>query len=466
MSLLPSWSAELNIKPELLEQYSGVWAVEQYAFQSLVSRYSGLNLHAHIEAMKQADPTASQLKNAGDSGRAYELRDNIAVIPINGVLTKYGSSLSGRGSTKSIARAVRTAMSDNDVRGIALIIDSPGGQSAGLKDLTDRIASYRGTKPIYAYVEDLSASAAYWVASQTDKVFANNTTALIGSIGTYLVVTDYSGSAAQMGIKVHVVKAGEYKGAGEPGTNITPEQLANWQRLVDSVNQEFVADVARGRRMTLETATGLADGRVHPAKVAQELGLIDGIATIDEFFAQLSSVAVATKTPVVKGKRTMSVENDSITTVDLIKQIKAACPGASSEFVLSQVESGATVTEALGAYAKVLAEQVAAQQAQLAEQAEAHAKAVEEAKAEAAASAAANAGCKPLSATSEESVNYSGDPISDFNAKVVENMKSGLTRDQAIQRAAKQNPSLHVAFVLATNSGAKQQRLVREKYGV
>jgi ClpP class serine protease len=80
-------------------------------------------------------------------------------------------------------------------------------------------------KPVTAYIEDLGASAAYWVASQAGKIYSNEP-GFVGSIGTYLVVEDWSGAAeGAWASKVHVVKAGEFKGAGYPGTPVTDAQL-------------------------------------------------------------------------------------------------------------------------------------------------------------------------------------------------------------------------------------------------
>ncbi|MHB8862043.1 MAG: S49 family peptidase [Pirellulaceae bacterium] len=137
------------------------------------------------------------------------------------------------------------------------------------------------------FLDDLTASAAYWVASQATKVYANNKTALIGSIGTFAVLIDQSKRAEQLGVKVHVIKAGDFKGTGTPGTAITDKQLAHMQHIVDAANAEFLRGVATGRKMGSLAISAVADGRVHVAAEAKRLGLIDDVKPFDDVVRDL-----------------------------------------------------------------------------------------------------------------------------------------------------------------------------------
>jgi len=186
-----------------------------------------------------------------------------------------------------LRQQIRHAFRNTDAAGILLRFDSPGGTVAGTEDLAADIAAAAGGKPVYGYAEDLCASAAYWGYSQCTKTFAN-ATALVGSIGTYMAIEDLSGHAEQLGVKVHVIRAGTFKGAGTPGTEITDDQLAEWQRIVDELNAHFIAGVARGRRMGESKVRELADGRVHVGQAAVQLGLVDVIESFDDTLARLS----------------------------------------------------------------------------------------------------------------------------------------------------------------------------------
>jgi ClpP class serine protease len=130
-------------------------------------------------------------------------------------------------------------------------------------------------------MEDVCCSAAYWVAAPATKIFADNETTRGLSIGTYVVINDLSEAFAKAGVQTHLIKAGEFKGAGVAGTKITDPQLREWQREVDSLNSAFVQDVARGRKVSLATARGWADGRTLLANELLKTGAIDGIQTLE-----------------------------------------------------------------------------------------------------------------------------------------------------------------------------------------
>lgn len=217
----------------------------------------------------------ASFRTAAEQLRNYEVTESgVAVIRLEGILEKT--------QTAHVRSLLRNAIEDERVGGILLMVDSPGGTVAGTADLAASISSAAKVKPVHAFVEDLCASAAYWAASQALKVFANASTALVGSIGTYAVLVDSSAMADKAGIKVHVVRAGEYKGMGTPGTEITKSHLANMQHLVDAINSEFVKAIAVGRRMSASMIRHVADGRLHPAADAVRLRLIDGIQSIDK----------------------------------------------------------------------------------------------------------------------------------------------------------------------------------------
>ena len=94
------------------------------------------------------------------------------------------------------------------------------------------------------------------MASQaTKRCFANNATALYGGMGTYGVLVDQSGTAEKLGLKVHVIRAGEYKGMGEPGTVITEEQLREAQRMINAMNESYLGLIA-GRSRPVSAIQG------------------------------------------------------------------------------------------------------------------------------------------------------------------------------------------------------------------
>ena len=210
---------------------------------------------------------------------ALRLEGRTAVIEVRGTLTRrpeWWSRHRGATSYQEVSSLIVAAESSPEVSEILLVIESPGGESDGLVELA---AQVRGTrKRVRAHIEALGASAAYWLASQADTVTASPH-ARVGSIGTYIPIWDTSARAEKAGIKVHVVRSGEHKGAGSFGDLVSVGQLSAFQETVDQITSGFVADVARGRGLPVEEVAALANGRVWLAERAVDLGLIDGVAT-------------------------------------------------------------------------------------------------------------------------------------------------------------------------------------------
>lgn len=211
--------------------------------------------------------------------------DGLAIIEVSGPMMK-GDSKYGGTSTVRTRRAIREAVADKAVEGLMLIIDSPGGTVAGTAALGDDVAAANKAKPVYAHVTDLGASAAYWVGSQARQLFADRT-AEIGSIGAVAVVEDFAARATMLGIKVHVISTGEYKGAFVPGAEVPQKHLDALQQRIDELQEHFLAAVSAGRRMKVAQVQALADGRVHIAAKAADMGLIDGVQSADETASQL-----------------------------------------------------------------------------------------------------------------------------------------------------------------------------------
>ena len=208
---------------------------------------------------------------------AYETTAGVALLEIVGPVLKYAdiwTVLFGGVSTIDATAGLAAAETDPAVQSILLYIDSPGGTVAGTADFANAIANC--SKPVTAYVSDMACSAAYWLASQADEIVANST-ASIGSIGVYTVVTDSSRLYEDAGVKVNLVKAGEFKGTGVDGVPITADQLDDVQREINGIYEIFVASVAAGRGMPVTRAKTLATGQTWIASEAKELGLVDRI---------------------------------------------------------------------------------------------------------------------------------------------------------------------------------------------
>lgn len=264
-----------------IEQYFGPWAMSPERFWAEVEHVQKLNLSLHLSS-----EAVASVRNRNSSGTAsYELQDGIALFDVSGKLMKQESSMGGT-STVAMRRAVRDAKTNPQVQAGMFRFDTPGGTVAGTAELGDDIAAFAADKPCMAYCEDLCASAGYWLASQCNSISVNRA-GMVGSIGTYGVIYDQSARFAKEGVKAYVLRAGDQKGAGEPGTEITAPQLATMQDTINALNEHFLAAVATGRGMTLEKVRQLADGRVQVGQAAVALGLADKVETFDSAWNSL-----------------------------------------------------------------------------------------------------------------------------------------------------------------------------------
>jgi signal peptide peptidase SppA len=418
------------------DQYVGVWAMHEPVFAALVEQAKRLDLASHLASDAASELIhQSAIRNSERANDQYRttVQNGVATIQITGTLMKHASSFGSGTSTVMLRRSMLAAMRDDDVKSILLAIESPGGTSAGTFELAETIAQVRSVKPVIAHIEDLGASAAYWIASQATSISANEP-GKIGSIGTYAVINDLSAMAAKEGIKVHVVRAGsEHKGAGVPGTEITASQLAEFQKMVDEVNGFFVRGVAKGRNMQLAHVEALADGRIHIASQAKEHRLIDHVRTFEESLAEATRLASQTATS--RGMKMTDQEPETVA-VATIKQIKAACPGITSEKLLAFIEDEKSLDQCKDAWMQEMAVELAAKD-----------EALEKANAEAAKSKAAMDNM-PGTDGVPETTSASATSDSDYwTAVKAEQSAKGCSRAIAMSAVNRQNPELRKAML-------------------
>lgn len=264
-----------------LDEYYGAWLIEPSRFRLQWELFQKFDFSAHMAAQQPARVSSLELL-PGKGGK------QVALVKAAGLLMKQQSSMGGT-STVQLRRDIRQAANNPEVSGILLAIDSPGGTAAGTSDLASEVKAARRQKPVWAYIEDLGASAAYWTASQADMVFANSPTALVGSIGTIQTIYDASAAAEQAGIKTLVFSTGPLKGTGTPGASVTDEQQQYLQSLVDGIQETFDGAVRSGRGLNASQLAAVRSGAVFPAAQAMELKLIDGIRSLDKTLEALAN---------------------------------------------------------------------------------------------------------------------------------------------------------------------------------
>ncbi len=213
--------------------------------------------------------------------RPFTLIDSIAVIEIAGTLVHRGAWIgqsSGLTSYEGIAAQIDAAVADPAARGIALEIDSFGGEVAGAFDLADRIRAAREVKPVHAFVAEHALSAGYALASQADHITLPRTGA-VGSIGVVTLHTEMSGMLEQKGVTVTLVHAGAHKTDANPYEPLPEAIRVRMQGELEGLRTLFAQTVAAGRGNRLDVHAALdTEAAVLRGNEAVAAGLADAVA--------------------------------------------------------------------------------------------------------------------------------------------------------------------------------------------
>lgn len=364
------------------DQYVGAWSIREENLAVLLHRASQINVQLHLQHVADNPVVRAGIEErAATDFDVYEADERrVAVVELSGSLMKHASSFAPGSSMTAARRAIRSAANDPGIAAIMLNIDSPGGTVAGLVDLADDVAAAKARKPLGAFVSDLAASAAYWIASQASQIYVNNASGQVGSIGVFSVVTDWSAYAEKEGAKVHVIRFGSLKGAGVAGTEITPEQLTMWQERVDQYGEMFVNAVAQGRGLAAADVRQLATGQTFLAEEAVSRRLVDQVATFEQAIEALLQRAAPSQSRRSAARNTkgsvMSEQHDAPTAPQAatLQELEAIIPQnpALSEaeralFLTQQLKAGATQVESLAKFTELLADKLQASEQRHAE---------------------------------------------------------------------------------------------------
>jgi signal peptide peptidase SppA len=248
--------------------------------------------------------------------RPYTVVDGVLQIPIRGVLLHdfpyqfFGWATGYR----YIEKAFQRGMDDTNVRGIAFIIDSPGGSVAGCFDAVDRMLEARegNDKPVRAFAAELACSAAYAMAIVADSITVSRT-GYVGSVGVVTSHMDVSKLYEEMGVKITFIHAGKHKVEGNSFEPLSDEAKNRIQAHVDELYSTFVAYVAANRGLE-EQAVRDTEALVFSASESIGVGFADSIGKLDEEMAEWSAAletdagdyTMSTKTPAADGAATLT----------------------------------------------------------------------------------------------------------------------------------------------------------------
>jgi len=217
----------------------------------------------------------------------------VGIIEVKGAI-----GMGGRDGVDSeaVLKVIRRFRNDGDMKAVVVRIDSPGGAVAPSQEIYDELRALSGSgKTVVCSLGNVAASGGLYVAMGCPLIVAEPGT-LTGSIGVISQFFTVKGLLERFQVKAETVKSGKLKDAGSPFRDMSPEDRAYWQSLIDQVYGQFVRAVAESREMPEEKVRAFADGRVLTGETAKELDLIDELGSFQR------AVELALEEADVKGK--------------------------------------------------------------------------------------------------------------------------------------------------------------------
>ena len=234
-------------------------------------------------------------------------RQKIAIVEVEGFLinARAGGGLLGGAEENPVSllkQQLDAAAADDRVKALVLRVNSPGGSVeasdvmyALVKDFKDKTG-----KPVIAACQTLAASGGYYVATAADEIHAQPVS-LVGSIGVILELPDASALLNKIGVRFQTVKSGPLKDLGSPFDELSDQERAVFQGLVDDFFERFKAVVLASRTISDESTA--FDGRIFSGEGALEVGLVDRVCHLPETLARARELARAPGAAVVMYRR-------------------------------------------------------------------------------------------------------------------------------------------------------------------
>src|SRR6202049_4697820 len=230
--------------------------------------------------------------------------DRIGVVDLDGVIL----------SPQPVVGQLKKFGDDSSIKAIILHVNSPGGGVAASEEIYREVKRIREEKKkkIVVSIETVGASGAYYIASASNKIYADNGS-IVGSIGVIAEWVNYGDLLKWAKLKNIVLKTGEFKDTGNPARDLTSAEQAYMQSLIDNMFGQFVQAVADGRGLKFDDVKSIADGKVWTGEQAKSMKLIDQVGDFE------AAVADTAKSVGIKGEPSLvHPDKERKTVLDLL----------------------------------------------------------------------------------------------------------------------------------------------------
>jgi protease-4 len=211
----------------------------------------------------------------------------IAIVEVSGTIS----------SSREVVQQLRRWGDDESVPVILLRVDSPGGGVAASQEIYEEVVRVRGKgKKVVVSMGTVAASGGLYVSVAADTIVANPGT-LTGSIGVIFQYPTVERLLDKIGVRYETVKSGPYKDVGNISRDMTPQDSAHLQGIIDDTYEQFVETVAKGRKMSVDEVKKFADGRIFTGRQAKEMKLIDVLGDYHDALDIAADMAGMSKPP-------------------------------------------------------------------------------------------------------------------------------------------------------------------------
>ncbi len=261
----------------------------------------------------------------------------VGVVLVKGAIGMGDAGADGETVLKSIKRFA----DDDSMKAVVVRIDSPGGAVGPSQEIHDEVVKLAKKKTVVCSLGNLAASGGFYIAVACPKIVSAPGT-LTGSIGVISQFPNVKGLAERFSFKMETVKSGKLKDAGNPFRDMTPEDRAYWQSLIDRVYGQFLSAVVQGRGLDEAEVRKVADGRVITGAEAKDLGLVDALGNFYD------AVDLAKKEAKLSGEPHLVYPPDEKTR--FLEQLMGDAAGAVADAVSARLAREARAAQAPGIY--------------------------------------------------------------------------------------------------------------------
>ena len=221
------------------------------------------------------------------------ITNGIAIVPIKGIISPEDSNdfLSGSGmGSDTIINNLKKAKDNNGVKAVILEINSPGGTVVASREVANYVKDLSESKPVIAWIREMGASGAYWIASGADVIIVDEMS-ITGSVGVISSYLEFSCLLDKYGVKYERLVAGDLKDVGSPYKELSDGEKRLMQSKLKKIHDLFVKEVSENRNLNDQQISEIKSGFFYLGIEAKHLGLVDEFGGRDEAIIKAKELA-------------------------------------------------------------------------------------------------------------------------------------------------------------------------------